>query len=106
MIHFNNSNDFFFICFTVAIYGGNYITPQNGVAAGILIVLGLYLMIFGFRSFRLTLAVCGYITFGKKRKEKKRKDIVYYLILLFFPFERFNHLGSHGKQSALLRLYQ
>ncbi|ORE08092.1 hypothetical protein BCV72DRAFT_204219 [Rhizopus microsporus var. microsporus] len=48
----------------VAIYGGNYITPQNGVAAGILIVLGLYLMIFGFRSFRLTLAVCGYITFG------------------------------------------
>lgn len=67
MIHFNNFNDFF-ICFTVAIYGGNYITPQNGVAAGILIVLGLYLMIFGFRSFRLTLAVCGYITFGKKEK--------------------------------------
>ncbi|KAI9263058.1 hypothetical protein BY458DRAFT_540727 [Sporodiniella umbellata] len=46
------------------IYGGNYITPENGVVASILIVLGLYLMIFGFRSFRLTLAVCGFMTFG------------------------------------------
>ena len=84
---------FIITCFTVAIYGGNYITPQNGVAAGILIVLGLYLMIFGFRSFRLTLAVCGYITFGKKKK--KRHNLL--LDLTLFSFERFNHLGSHGK---------
>ncbi|CAO3625500.1 unnamed protein product [Mucor hiemalis] len=46
------------------IYGGSGITPQNGVAGAILIVLGLYLMVFGFRSFRLTLAVCGFLTFG------------------------------------------
>jgi hypothetical protein len=32
--------------------------------AGILIVLGLYLIVFGFRSFRLTLAVGGFVTFG------------------------------------------
>ncbi|KAI9472204.1 MAG: hypothetical protein EXX96DRAFT_583255 [Benjaminiella poitrasii] len=48
----------------VVIYGGRGITPQNGVAGAILIVLGLYLMIFGFRSFRITLAVCGFLTFG------------------------------------------
>ncbi|KAI8082008.1 uncharacterized protein B0P05DRAFT_468413 [Gilbertella persicaria] len=46
------------------IYGGNGITPQNGVVGAILIVLGLYLMVFGFRSFRITLAVCGFLTFG------------------------------------------
>ncbi|KAG0741011.1 hypothetical protein G6F57_008068 [Rhizopus arrhizus] len=46
------------------IYGGNHITPENGVMAGILIVLGLYLIVFGFRSFRLTLAVGGFVTFG------------------------------------------
>lgn len=47
-----------------AIYGGKGITPQNGVVGGILIVLGLYLMVFGFRSFRITLGVCGFLTFG------------------------------------------
>ncbi|OBZ88742.1 hypothetical protein A0J61_03204 [Choanephora cucurbitarum] len=46
------------------IYGGEGITPQNGVAGAILIILGLYLMVFGFRSFRITLAVCGFLTFG------------------------------------------
>ncbi|KAI8977170.1 hypothetical protein BDF20DRAFT_873353 [Mycotypha africana] len=46
------------------IYGGKGITPQNGVAGAFLIVLGLYLMIFGFRSFRITLAVCGFLTFA------------------------------------------
>ncbi|GAN08640.1 hypothetical protein MAM1_0216c08155 [Mucor ambiguus] len=46
------------------IYGGIGITPQNGVAGAFLIVLGLYLMVFGFRSFRITLAVCGFLTFG------------------------------------------
>jgi hypothetical protein len=47
-----------------AIYGGSGITPQNGIAGAFLIVLGLYLMVFGFRSFRMTLGVCGFITFG------------------------------------------
>ncbi|KAI7904094.1 uncharacterized protein BX663DRAFT_432763 [Cokeromyces recurvatus] len=46
------------------IYGGRGITPENGVVGAILIVLGLYLIIFGFRSFRITLAVCGFLTFG------------------------------------------
>ncbi|KAI9358391.1 hypothetical protein BD770DRAFT_343737 [Pilaira anomala] len=46
------------------IYGGIGITPQNGVVGALLIVLGLYLMVFGFRSFRITLAVCGFLSFG------------------------------------------
>jgi hypothetical protein len=46
------------------IYGGKGITPQNGVAGAFLIVLGLYLMVFGFRSFRITLGVCGFLTFA------------------------------------------
>ena len=46
------------------IYGGEGITPQNGVVGAVLIILGLYLMVFGFRSFRITLAVCGFLTFG------------------------------------------
>lgn len=46
------------------IYGAGYVTPQMGVAGAILIVLGVYLMIFGFRGFRPTLAVSGFLTFG------------------------------------------
>ncbi|KAG2231988.1 hypothetical protein BDF21DRAFT_364357 [Thamnidium elegans] len=46
------------------IYGGVGITAQNGVIGALLIVLGLYLMVFGFRSFRITLGVCGFLTFG------------------------------------------
>ncbi|KAI8641658.1 hypothetical protein BD408DRAFT_483254 [Parasitella parasitica] len=49
---------------TANIYGGKGITPQNGVAGAFLIVLGLYLLVFGFRSFRITLGVCGFLTFG------------------------------------------
>lgn len=47
------------------IYGAGYVTPQMGVAGAFLIVLGVYLMIFGFRGFRPTLAVSGFLTFGK-----------------------------------------
>ncbi|CDH51239.1 hypothetical protein RO3G_10694 [Lichtheimia corymbifera JMRC:FSU:9682] len=46
------------------IYGAGYVTPQMGVAGAFLIVLGVYLMIFGFRGFRPTLAVSGFLTFG------------------------------------------
>lgn len=51
-------------CFKEAIYGDSSVTPQMGVAGAIFIVLGIYLTVFGFRSFRPTLAVCGFITFG------------------------------------------
>lgn len=51
--------------FVEDIYGAGYVTPQMGVAGAILIVLGVYLMIFGFRGFRPTLAVSGFLTFGK-----------------------------------------
>ncbi|KAI9491048.1 hypothetical protein BDB00DRAFT_834981 [Zychaea mexicana] len=47
-----------------AIYGEDWVTPQMGVAGAVLIVLGLYLMVFGFRCFRPTLAVAGFLTFG------------------------------------------
>ncbi|KAI7883001.1 hypothetical protein K492DRAFT_144414 [Lichtheimia hyalospora FSU 10163] len=46
------------------IYGADYVTPQMGVAGAFLIILGVYLMIFGFRGFRPTLAVSGFLTFG------------------------------------------
>ncbi|CEP08201.1 hypothetical protein [Parasitella parasitica] len=49
---------------TADIYGGKGITSQNGIAGAFLIVLGLYLLVFGFRSFRITLGVCGFLTFG------------------------------------------
>ncbi|KAI9267973.1 hypothetical protein BDA99DRAFT_504536 [Phascolomyces articulosus] len=46
------------------IYGEDWVTPQMGVAGAILIILGIYLMVFGFRCFRPTLAVAGFLTFG------------------------------------------
>ncbi|KAI8142446.1 hypothetical protein BJV82DRAFT_614930 [Fennellomyces sp. T-0311] len=46
------------------VYGGDGVTPQMGVVGAILIVLGIYLMVFGYRCFRPTLAVSGFITFG------------------------------------------
>ncbi|ORY91069.1 hypothetical protein BCR43DRAFT_498454 [Syncephalastrum racemosum] len=46
------------------IYGSDIVTPQLGVAGAIFIVLGIYLMLFGFRSFRMTLVVSGFLTFG------------------------------------------
>lgn len=52
-------------CYVEDIYGAGYVTPQMGVAGAFLIVLGVYLMIFGFRGFRPTLAVSGFLTFGK-----------------------------------------
>ncbi|KAI9323349.1 hypothetical protein BX666DRAFT_1885967 [Dichotomocladium elegans] len=45
-------------------YGDNTITIQLGVTGSILIVLGIHLMIFGFQSFRPTLAVTGFLEFG------------------------------------------
>lgn len=47
------------------IYGDDYITSQMGVAGAILIILGIYLIVFGFRAFRPTMAVSGFIIFGK-----------------------------------------
>lgn len=84
--------------FTIAvIYGGNHITPENGVLAGILIVLGLYLIVFGFRSFRLTLAVGGFVTFGK---------LALFLCLVWLNVFRSHHLGGHDQQSTVSRLYE
>ena len=47
-----------------AIYGARRVTAQMGVAGAVLILLGVYLMIFGYRCFRPTLAVSGFLTFG------------------------------------------
>ncbi|KAI8142445.1 hypothetical protein BJV82DRAFT_714040 [Fennellomyces sp. T-0311] len=46
------------------IYGAQTVTPQMGVAGAVLILLGCYLMVFGYRCFRPTLAVSGFLTFG------------------------------------------
>ncbi|KAI8081563.1 uncharacterized protein BX664DRAFT_317435 [Halteromyces radiatus] len=47
------------------IYGDNHIiTIQMGVLGSVFIVLGLYLVTFGFRGFRITLAVFGFLAFG------------------------------------------
>ncbi|KAG2218714.1 hypothetical protein INT45_002422 [Circinella minor] len=54
----------FFIYKIEDIYGADWVTPQMGVAGAILIILGIYLMVFGFRCFRPTLSVAGFLTFG------------------------------------------
>ncbi|CAO3626786.1 unnamed protein product [Cunninghamella blakesleeana] len=40
------------------------ITTQMGVLGGLFIILGLYLMAFGFRGFRITMFVMGFLLFG------------------------------------------
>ncbi|KAI9308306.1 hypothetical protein BJ944DRAFT_237100 [Cunninghamella echinulata] len=50
------------------VYGNDStVTVQMGVLGGLFIVLGLYLMALGFRGFRITMLIMGFLLFGKKR---------------------------------------
>jgi hypothetical protein len=47
------------------LYGSTFVNVQMGITGSILILCGLQLMIFGFRCFRTTLAIVGFLMLGK-----------------------------------------
>jgi hypothetical protein len=47
---------------------GYGISVAQGITGTILALLGIYFLIFGFSSFRGTLAATGFVFFGKKKR--------------------------------------
>lgn len=80
--------------FVEDIYGAGYVTPQMGVAGAFLIILGVYLMIFGFRGFRPTLAVSGFLTFGKILLDSSFSFVFAHPCC---TYNRPHHVGGHDK---------
>lgn len=82
-------NEYIYIYICVAFYSninpfidppdtyGYGITPALGVMGGLLMLIGLHLMSFGFRIFRGTLAIVGFTVFG-----------MLFIVPFFFPSHR------------------
>lgn len=62
---YNTPSPYYFLLNLDPIYGNDStVTTQMGVLGGLFIVLGLYLMALGFRGFRITMFVMGFLLFG------------------------------------------
>lgn len=55
---------------------GYGVTPALGVMGGMLMLIGLYLMTFGFRIFRGTLGLVGFTVFGNYHHFQNIKSII------------------------------